>query len=158
VIAADQSLEQLPPTGKLIVPLVLWQAHRDLLAVRVEAVGVWLEGHDDPLLIAGDVAKLPLIAIHFAAFKDGRGYSLAYLLRNRYGFKGELRALGDVLRDQLFYLRRVGFNAFAIRADRDADDALKGLTDFSETYQGSIDQPQPLFRRRGASSIAGVTP
>ena len=74
--------------------------------------------------------------------------SIAALLRSRYGFKGELRAIGDVLRDQLFYLQRVGFSAFALRADKDIHDALNALSDFSETYQGAIDQALPLFRRR----------
>ena len=154
-VDATTTIEALPGTGKLIVPMQLWQAYRTALSTRADAVGVWLEGHDDPLQLLNDVAVLPLIAINFGAFKDGRGYSLAYLLRSRFGFKGELRAIGDVLRDQLFYLRRVGFNAFAIRVDRDAQDALKGLGDFSERYQGSIDELLPLYRRR---AIVGVAP
>jgi uncharacterized protein (DUF934 family) len=68
-------------------------------------------------------------------------------LRARLGYTGELRAIGDVLRDQLFYLQRVGFDAFEPRADRSIEDALKGLSDFSEVYQTSIDQKSPLFRR-----------
>ena len=93
------------------------------------------------------VSTLPLIAVDFPNFADGRGYSIAYQLRARQGFEGELRAIGDVLRDQLFYMQRVGFNAFATRPDRSIDDALKGLTDFSDTYQTSWDQKTPLFRR-----------
>ena len=80
-------------------------------------------------------------------FSDGRGYSIAYNLRVRLKFTGELRAVGDVLRDQLFYLQRVGFNAFATRADRSMEEALKGLSDFSDVYQTSWDQKSPLFRR-----------
>ena len=138
----------LPHHGKIIVPLTRWLSARDALLVRADAVGVWLDSHEDPAELERDLVVLPLIAVNFPAFKDGRGYSTAFLLRQRYGFKGELRAIGDVLRDQLFYLKRVGFNAFAVRADRDMDDALKALGDFSEVYQGSIDQPLPLFRRR----------
>lgn len=89
-----------------------------------------------------------VIALNFPAFTDGRHCSSAYLLRNRYGYKGELRAIGDVLRDQLFSYQRVGFDAFALRADKDPVDALKAFEEFSEVYQASTDQPLPLFRRR----------
>ena len=94
------------------------------------------------------IGSLSVVGVNFPKFTDGRGYSIATLLRSRYGFKGELRAIGDVLRDQLFYMRRVGFNAFAVRSDKDIQDAAQALTDFSETYQGAIDQALPLFRRR----------
>ena len=83
---------------------------------------------------------------------DGRGYSIARLLRERYGWRGELRAIGDVLRDQLFYLTRCGFDAFELRAGQDAQAALTALADFSEAYQSSVERPQPLFRRRVAIS------
>ena len=82
------------------------------------------------------------------AFTDGRHCSTAYLLRTRYGYKGEVRAIGDILRDQLFSYQRVGFNAFALRADKDPVDALQAFADFSEVYQASADQPRPLFSRR----------
>ena len=72
--------------------------------------------------------------MHFPAFTDGRGYSTARLLRQRYGFAGELRAFGDILRDQLFELARCGFDSFVLRDDQDADDALRAFDDFSETY------------------------
>ena len=126
-----------------------------MLTARREPVGVWLDGSDDVSVLADAIATIPLIAINFPKFTDGRGYSAASLLRTRYGFKGELRAIGDVLRDQLFYLQRVGFNAFAVRADKDIADALNALKDFSETYQASTIDPIPLFRRR-TSLIAGV--
>jgi uncharacterized protein (DUF934 family) len=85
--------------------------------------------------------------VDFPKFTDGRGYSIAYNLRARLGYTGELRAIGDVLRDQLFYMQRVGFDAFAVRADKNIHDAVKGLTDFSEKYQASWDEKNPLFRR-----------
>lgn len=143
--------DELPAGGKLIVPLKLWLAQRDMLVGRAqgaEPLGVWLDSHEDPAALADDLHRLALIAVNFPRFADGRGYSTAFLLRQRYGFKGELRAIGDVLRDQLFYLQRVGFNAFVVRAGKDIEDALKALDDFSETYQASTDQPVPLFRRR----------
>jgi uncharacterized protein (DUF934 family) len=94
-----------------------------------------------------------VVAVDFPKFADGRGYSIAYNLRARLGYTGELRAIGDVLRDQLFYMQRVGFDAFAVRADKNIHDALKGLTDFSETYQSSWDQKNPLFRRAKRSGV-----
>ena len=91
---------------------------------------------------------MPLIALDFPVFTDGRHFSSARLLRERFGYKGEVRAIGDVLRDQLFFMQRCGFDAMAVRADCDAEDALLGLSGFSVVYQTSVEQPQPLFRRR----------
>ncbi len=139
----------------VIVPLALWQRQRDALLARGD-VGVWLAPSDDPAALAGDVGGLPLIAVDFPLFTDGRGYSTGRLLREKFGYTGELRAIGDILRDQLYYLHACGFNAFAVRADRDLADALKGLTDFSDNYQSTFDRPVPLFRRRGA--IDGEAP
>jgi uncharacterized protein (DUF934 family) len=137
-------------TGVLI-PLALWleqpQERRD--AVR-GSFGVVLQGSDDPAALAADFERIPVVAIQFARFNDGRGYSIARLLRQRYGYRGELRAIGDVLRDQLFYMKRVGFDAFELRADQDVETALHAFGDFSETYQAAVDQPIPLFRRRAA--------
>lgn len=109
---------------------------------------IWLAGDDDFESHARRLGQLALIAVDFPSFRDGRGYSIGYLLRTRYGWQGELRAIGDVLRDQLNYMRRCGFDAFAVRADKDIDDALKGLSPYSVQYQGAVDQPLPLFRRR----------
>ena len=134
------------PDGKQIVPLNVWLAQKTPLQARSD-IGVWIAS-DERADVLGDAVKtLPLIAVDFPNFADGRGYSIAYQLRARQGFAGELRAIGDVLRDQLFYMQRVGFNAFATRPDRSIEDALKGLTDFSDTYQTSWDQKSPLFRR-----------
>ena len=109
---------------------------------------MWLEADADPAAIAPDLARFDVIAVRFASFSDGRGYSLARLLRERHGYRGELRAIGDVLRDQLYYLSRCGFDAFALRADQDPERALSAFDDFSETYQASVARPEPLFRRR----------
>ncbi|MFC0691331.1 DUF934 domain-containing protein [Paraburkholderia humisilvae] len=138
------------PAGKVLVPLALWQSARDALtAARGAAgIGVWLAPDSEPADIAGDFNKLPLIAVDFPVFRDGRGYSIARLLRERYGYKGEIRAIGDVLRDQLRFYERCGFNAYALRADKDIHDALKAFTEFTVQYQGAFDEPRPLFRRR----------
>lgn len=134
------------PEGRVIVPLAVWQARRDALKARGD-VAVWLASDERPEALKDDLASLPLIAVDFPKFADGRGYSIAYNLRARLGYTGELRAIGDVLRDQLFQMQRCGFDAYATRQDRSIQDALKGLTVFSETYQASTDQPLPLFRR-----------
>ena len=134
------------PAGKVIVPLKVWQSQRALIGARSD-LGVWLASDERPEDLQDDVGALPVIAVDFPKFADGRGYSIAYNLRARLDYKGELRAIGDVLRDQLFYMQRVGFNAFATRPDRNIHDALKGLTDFSDSYQTSWDQKNPLFRR-----------
>lgn len=139
------------PTGKVIVPLKVWQVQRATLQARAE-LGVWLASDERAEELQTELDKFALIAVDFPKFADGRGYSIAYHLRARYGYQGELRAIGDVLRDQMFYMQRVGFNSFAPRADKDIHAALKGLSDFSLTYQASADEAPPLFRRvtRGA--------
>ncbi len=134
------------PEGKLIVPLPVWQRRHDELSQR-PATGVWLTDTDEPELIAEDLSLFQVIAIDFPTFANGRGYSSAALLRTRYGYRGEMRAIGDVLRDQIFYLARVGFDAFAVRPDRSIDEALAALNDYSVTYQCSSDRSEPLFRR-----------
>ncbi len=136
------------PAGKVIVPLAVWQAQRETLAARPAAsLGVWLASDERPEALKGELEHFAVIAVDFPKFTDGRGYSIAYNLRNRLAYTGELRAIGDVLRDQLFSMQRVGFDAYATRPDRSIHDALKGLSDFSETYQASVDQKLPLFRR-----------
>ena len=134
------------PEGKLIVPLAVWQAQREALSSRA-AIAVWLAADEQAASIREELGRFALIAVDFPKFSDGRGYSIAFNLRKRLGYTGELRAIGDVLRDQLWPLSRVGFDAFATRQDRSIHDALKGLSVFSETYQASVDQPLPLFRR-----------
>jgi uncharacterized protein (DUF934 family) len=136
------------PAGRAVVPLALWLERRGELSARRPAAGVWLEPGDDPADIAADVDVLGLVAVHFPKFTDGRGYSIAVLLRTRYRYTGELRAFGDVGRDQLFQLKRCGFDSFALPAHRDPELALASLEDFRHRYQGSVDDPLPLFRRR----------
>jgi len=133
-------------TGKVIVPLTVWLAQKAVLQDRPE-LGVWFASDERPEELTGDVQRFKVIAVDFPKFSDGRGYSIAYNLRARIGYTGELRAVGDILRDQMFYLQRVGFDAFAPRPDRSIEDALKGLNDFSVKYQTSWDEKNPLFRR-----------
>jgi len=152
-VQADEDLSLLPG-GPILVPLALWKQRRSELLARGEPVGVWLKPDDEPGDIASDLDKLALVAVHFPKFGDGRGYSTGALLRTRHGYRGELRAFGDIGRDHLFFLARCGFDAFRLAEHRDPEDALAAFDDFSVRYQGSVDDPQPLFRKRLAG--AGV--
>jgi len=145
---------QALPEGPVIVNLATWLEHRAALMALGDAA-VWLAPADDPAALADDVFALPLIAVDFPKFSDGRGYSTARLLRERFGFRGELRAVGDVLRDQLYYLYQVGFDAFALRADQDLETALSAFRDFSDGYQ-LTNRRTPAFRRPEARSGAAA--
>ncbi len=146
-VAGDAGEEALPE-GDIIVPLETWVARRDELLQRNTRLGVRLEPGQEPKLIAEDLDKFTLVALSFPVFKDGRAFSYARLLRDRYGYEGEIRAVGEVARDQMFYMRRCGFNAYEVRPDRDINDALNAFSDFSVAYQGAADDPRPLYRRR----------
>lgn len=159
-LAADQDpASSLVPEGKVLLPVSIWQAQGQNLASRLAngEIGVWFASDERPEALRDVVQQFPVIGVDFPKFADGRGYSIAYNLRARLGFTGQLRALGDVLRDQMFYMQRVGFNAFAPRPDRNIHDALKGLFDFSDAYQTSLDQKQPLFRRVKRDMVADST-
>lgn len=143
--AEDGSL--VLPDGPVLVKLATWRQHRDALLAHPHARGVQLAPDEFAEAIVDELPRLDLVAIEFPAFADGRGYSTATLLRSRHGYAGELRAVGDVFKDTLFFQQRCGFNAFAVRADKNLDDALAGLTTFSTCYQGAVDR-QPLFRLR----------
>lgn len=146
------------PATPAIIPLVLWLAQRAALGSRGD-IGVWLRPDDDPDALAADLGKLPLIAVEFPQFGDGRGYSTARLLREKYRYSGELRAIGEILRDQLYYLRQCGFDTFALQPGRDVAEALAGFGDFTDNYQATVAQPLPLFRRRLRAAAAGdLTP
>ena len=133
----------IPFGAKVLLPLTefrefsgTWQKH-----VGADgALGVRLTPTDDPAIIAGDLEKLALIAIEFPAFADGRGYSTATLLRERYRYIGELRAVGDGLRDQIFLMSRAGFTTFALRDDQSVEKALAAFNDFSSYYQHAADR------------------
>ena len=148
VLDKDATLDGLPNSDSVIVPLALWLEHSHALKARDGGLGVWLDSDEEVESIADDLSQFQVVALNFPVFSDGRNYSNARLLRDRYQYQGEVRAIGDVLRDQLFFMQRCGFDAFALRADRNADEALESLKDFSNTYQAATDQPLPLFRRR----------
>lgn len=137
----------------LIVPLPWWLENRgSLIAQRQGRTGVWLDSHELPEAIREDLPLLEVVALNFPVFSDGRPYSSARELRTVMGYQRELRAIGDVLRDQLFYMARCGFDSFAMREDQNLEFSLKAFDDFHEGYQSSVDRPVPLFRRRQQAS------
>ncbi|MFZ9642788.1 MAG: DUF934 domain-containing protein [Candidatus Methylopumilus sp.] len=143
---------QIPATGKVLVPFSVWRANKAALASRVAQgeLGLVIATHEaleDIMPEIQDINAFALVAVYVERFADGRIFSIGNLLRTRYGFNNELRAIGDVLRDQLFFLKRSGFNSYLIRADRSATEALASLKDFSEPYQGAVDNTQPAWRR-----------
>jgi uncharacterized protein (DUF934 family) len=143
---------QIPSTGKIIVPLTVWIARKAELADRLAQgeLGIWLAPHETVETLTNETSDLnqfPIIGAFHERNGDGRPYSLAFLLRTRYGYTNELRVFGDVLRDHLFFYKRCGFDSFLIRADRSAEDALASLKDFSIPYQGSVDEALPVWRR-----------
>lgn len=139
----------------MLFPLSVWKANEALLAGRDKAItGVWLAPEDEPGDVEALFDRVSVVAVDFPVFRDGRGFSSAYLLRTRYHWAGQLRAIGDVLRDQLNFMKRCGFDTFAVRADKNIDDALKGFTEFTVAYQASVDEPLPLFRRARADVTA----
>ncbi len=142
------SLEGVDPQDDVIVVPALLAAERARLSQRTGKLGVWLETSEGPETIAEDLPHLDLVVVHFPSFTDGRGHSTARLLRERYRYRGELRATGDVFKETLHYLSRCGFNAFALRPGESLENALGGLDVFSEAYQTSVERQSPLFRRR----------
>lgn len=122
-----------------------------------EPLGVLLHPDDDPAELAPWIDRIALIALEFPSFRDGRAYTQAFVLRSRLGFSGELRAVGDVLRDQLVAMRHCGFSSFAVREDRSAEDALKALAGFDLIYARSVACPEPLFRRRLGAEAPGAS-
>lgn len=147
LLSADEAASELPQ-GKIILPLTVWQERQAELSSRQSEIGVWLDSADLADTLGESAKGLPLVAINFPTFMDGRGFSTARLLRDSYGFDGELRAIGHIIRDQLFYLKRCGFNSFTFADDIDVEAALASLQDFSEAYQTCVERKQPLFRRR----------
>ena len=156
-IETAEDLHAVADDAAVIVSHALWAAGRDALIARGTPIGVRLEPQDDPGSIAGDLAQLDLVAVHFPKFTDGRGYSIARLLRQRYHYLGPLRATGDVLRDQLFYLLRCGFDGFAMKHEDHLDDALSAYRDFTEAYQTAVDRTVPLFARRDPIGLGSTS-
>ncbi len=140
----------LPCAPDVLVPLSLMRECTEQFLALKGRRGVEVEPGDDPDTFSCHLAQLDLIVVNFPVFTDGRGHSLARMLRDQYGYRGELRAVGDVFQDTVHYLSRCGFNAFVARPGVTPEQILQGFQTFSESYQAAVDCPAPLFRRRAA--------
>lgn len=140
----------VPAEGDVIVPLARWEADAELLRQRKGRVGVRVSNETDPDALGEKLDGVALVAVEFPKYTDGRGYSIARVLRERHAFDGELRAVGNVLRDQLFYMARCGFDAFELEDGKSVDDAIAAFRDFSVTYQPASDHDAPIWKRRRA--------
>lgn len=136
------------PGKNFIVPLKFWQEYAEELADYSGEIAIWLDSDEDVKQIGSSINSFPMIALNFPVFSDGRSYTNARELREQLNYEGEVRAIGDVLRDQLFYMSRCGFDAFSLRNDQDEEDCLSAFQDFNTGYQASVIEPTPLFRRR----------
>ncbi len=147
------------PAGPLLVTARQWQDLREGLRARRDPVGLWLDSDDDVDAFAPeDLERLSLIVLNFPKFTDGRSYSSARILRGRLGYRGPLRAAGNVLRDQLFFLQRCGFDEFALPEGAPAEDWLKAFGELSAVYQPSADRRATAWQaRHAAGRSAGVT-
>lgn len=121
--------------GDIIVSEERWGREREQLLSREGRVGVCLGPDAAPDELAADLPSIDLIAVEFPKFTDGRGYSIARLLRDRLGFKGELRAVGDVLPDQVLFMQRCGFDSMQLADGRDPAVALAALEEIRVRYQ-----------------------
>lgn len=136
----------LPPSGDYLLELERWN-ELSPTPDRGGRCGLWLGPDDHPAEIQR-LERLELIAIEFPSFMDGRGYSLARLLRQRYGYTRELRAVGEILRDQLLYLARVGFDSFCVQVPEGTEaSVVEAFDELPAAYQATWTDPQPLFRR-----------
>ncbi|WP_207062796.1 DUF934 domain-containing protein [Motiliproteus sp. SC1-56] len=139
--------QPLPSAGDRLVPWALWCEHKATLKAAEGRLGVLIEPDQELEALAPDLPDLALVAINFPSFADGRGFSLARLLREKYGFTGQVRAVGAVSWDRLRFMARCGFDALEVPEERYSDDMLQAFDEISVRYQGAADDPRPLFRR-----------
>lgn len=141
------AVAMLDADAPVLLPLATWRERAPTFNGHEGPVGVWVEVDTEIDQLADAADSAPVIAIHFPAFNDGRGLSLAVLLRTRLGFRGELRAIGAVHEDVVHYMDRCGFDTYSLAEDRDLDTALRATVRPLEHYQSSVREPQPVFRR-----------
>jgi uncharacterized protein (DUF934 family) len=150
IVSDDWRYADEDPQGRdraLILPFARWQLERSRWWLWDGRLGVRLGPADPVAALAQDFLRVGLVAIEFGGIAEGRGYSQAQLLRKRYRFGGELRAVGNIQRDQLFYLARCGFDSFELPAGADLVGALNAFDDFSVAYQSATDLDLSLERR-----------
>lgn len=140
--------EETLPEGAIVVSLKRFQTERDTLLARNTALGLRLTSDQSPEALGTDVDHFTLIELEFPKFKDGRAYSWARLLRQRLGYKGELRAVGDVLRDQWLFMSRVGIDAFEVRPGTRIEDFRAAMAEQTVFYQPASDRVRSVLDLR----------
>jgi uncharacterized protein (DUF934 family) len=140
--------EAVPESDAVTVSFARWKKANGELHARNGKLGLRLPNDTPPEKVAPDLGRFDLILLHFPKFTDGRAYSQARLLRERYGYKGELRASGNVLRDQLLFMRRCGFNSFVVDERAVREDWTKAFGEFDVFYQGAADSRPWVMRQR----------
>jgi uncharacterized protein (DUF934 family) len=141
--------QELPtPQEKILLPLRLYLLRKEEIHSKYTNFGLWINTHDELKLLNNieDINAFPVIAVFIEKFADGRIYSQATLLRQKYKYQNDLRAIGEVLKDQIFYLKRSGFTSYLIKEGKNVEDALLSLNDFSENYQSRLNE-EPLWKR-----------
>ena len=136
------------PEGPSIVSLARWQKEQNGLVARGLPLGIRLKSGEEPALIAQDLDKFGVVALEFPAYRNGRAYSYARLLRERYGYKGEIRAVGGVLRDQFVFMLRCGFDALEVRDDITPEIYAESIGAFSYSYQTGTDGTERVISLR----------
>ncbi len=145
-VTLDKGVSPNENTQTALIHVSSYQAS---LETAGKPMGIWLDSSDNLASLPSDLGSLAVIAINFPVFMDGRGFSLARQIREQRDYRGELRAIGNFMADQVFYLKRCGFDCFEVADDVDLQTHLKLITAFRDTYQAAADEPRPLFRRRG---------
>lgn len=145
--------EALPADGPVVVPFARWQSERETLVGRNAPLGVRLGNTDDVTALADDLDRIELVVLEFPKFSDGRAYSQARILRERFDYRGELRAAGNVLRDQLLFMQRCGFDAFELANDQPTQAWVSAVNEFTVFYQPTGDGRASVMQRRAAGVI-----
>lgn len=151
IVLEDEA--ELPTDGDIVVSLARFKAQREALLARKARLGVLLTTTEAVEEIGADACRLALIMVQFPAFRDGRGFTTAQLLRQRYHYKGELRATGDVLEDLVFFMLRVGFDAFELIAKDPEAAYARAVRSFTQAYQGAADGLVPAHRLRARRAL-----
>lgn len=140
--------QTVPANGDVIVSLERWLSEIDTLKSRDGKTGLRLKNNQSPAQVADDLDAFDLIVLEFPKYTDGRAYSSARLLRDRYGFKGEVRASGDVLIDQFGMMQRCGFNTYEVPGEADVSDWQAAEKRISSHYQPAADGVQAIWAKR----------
>ena len=146
--ATDPGILHITQDRNLIVPIKFWNMYKPEIENYLGNITIWLDSDEVLDEIKEELNTFPLIALNFPVFSDGRPYTTARELRQSRKFVGEIRAVGDVLRDQIFYMHQCGFDSFLLRHDQDPESCIRALDDFKANYQSTAIEEKPLFRRR----------